>query len=98
MQVNPFPSNPFVGLRPFESNESIFFFGRGAQTGELLERLYTCSFFSVVGRSGCGKSSLMRLISGLHPPLAGSLTVEGKAVTGPLKSVRYPKPPASWQG
>ena len=29
----------------------------------------------------------MRLISGLHPPLAGALTVEGKPVTGPLKSV-----------
>ena len=41
----------------------------------------------MVGPSGCGKSSLMRLISGLHPPLAGVLTVEGKPVTGPLKSV-----------
>jgi NitT/TauT family transport system ATP-binding protein len=41
----------------------------------------------VVGPSGCGKSSLMRLISGLHPPLGGSLTVEGKPVAGPLKSV-----------
>ena len=29
----------------------------------------------------------MKLISGLHPPLAGALTVEGKPVTGPLKSV-----------
>ena len=38
-------------------------------------------------RSGCGKSSLMKLISGLHPPASGSLTVEGKPVTGPLKSV-----------
>ena len=44
-------------------------------------------FIAVVGPSGCGKSSLMKLISGLHPPLAGTLTVEGKPVTGPLKSV-----------
>jgi NitT/TauT family transport system ATP-binding protein len=29
----------------------------------------------------------MKLISGLHPPAGGSLTVEGKPVTGPLKSV-----------
>jgi NitT/TauT family transport system ATP-binding protein len=29
----------------------------------------------------------MRLISGLHPPLAGALTVEGRPVTGPLRSV-----------
>ncbi|MDX3893414.1 MULTISPECIES: ABC transporter ATP-binding protein [Pusillimonas] len=44
-------------------------------------------FIAVVGPSGCGKSSLMKLISGLHPPLSGSLTVEGKPVKGPLKSV-----------
>jgi len=44
-------------------------------------------FFAVVGPSGCGKSSLMKLISGLHPPLAGTLTVEGRPVTGPLKKV-----------
>ena len=44
-------------------------------------------FCAVVGPSGCGKSSLMRLISGLHPPLGGTLTVEGRPVTGPLKKV-----------
>ena len=44
-------------------------------------------FIAVVGPSGCGKSSLMRLISGLHPPLGGTLTVEGRPVTGPLRSV-----------
>ena len=30
-------------------------------------------FIAVVGPSGCGKSSLMKLVSGLHPPLAGTL-------------------------
>jgi NitT/TauT family transport system ATP-binding protein len=44
-------------------------------------------FIAVVGPSGCGKSSLMKLISGLHAPLGGSLTVEGKPVIGPLRSV-----------
>ena len=44
-------------------------------------------FIAVVGPSGCGKSSLMKLISGLHPPLAGTLTIEDKPVKGPLKSV-----------
>ncbi|NYT69164.1 ABC transporter ATP-binding protein [Pusillimonas noertemannii] len=44
-------------------------------------------FIAVVGPSGCGKSSLMKLISGLHPPLSGRLAVEGKPVNGPLKSV-----------
>lgn len=42
-------------------------------------------FIAVVGPSGCGKSSLLKLISGLHPPMKGSLRVSGAPVTGPLK-------------
>jgi len=41
-------------------------------------------FAAVVGPSGCGKSSLMRLATGLQRPQAGRITVDGKAVTGPL--------------
>ena len=44
-------------------------------------------FIAVVGPSGCGKSSLMKLISGLHPPASGTLTFEGRPVSGPLQSV-----------
>ena len=42
-------------------------------------------FVAVVGPSGCGKSSLLKLVSGLHPPLKGSVQVNGAAVTGPLR-------------
>ena len=66
-------------------------YGRGAAAVRAIEEISLeiarGEFIAVVGPSGCGKSSLMKLISGLHPPLAGSLTVEGRAVTGPLKSV-----------
>jgi NitT/TauT family transport system ATP-binding protein len=41
-------------------------------------------FVAVVGPSGCGKSTLMKVITGLWPPTAGSVTVAGKPVTGPL--------------
>jgi NitT/TauT family transport system ATP-binding protein len=44
-------------------------------------------FIAVVGPSGCGKSSLMKLISGLHMASQGTVTVDGQAVTRPLKSV-----------
>jgi NitT/TauT family transport system ATP-binding protein len=66
-------------------------YGRGAAAVKAIDSvtlgIARGEFIAVVGPSGCGKSSLMKLISGLHPPLAGSLTVEGRPVTGPLKSV-----------
>jgi energy-coupling factor transporter ATP-binding protein EcfA2 len=61
--------NPFPGLRPFEPDEDYLFFGRERQTDELLRRLRTTRFLSVLGRSGSGKSSLVR--SGLIPSLHG---------------------------
>ena len=66
-------------------------YGRGAAAVRALEEVTLDiahgEFIAVVGPSGCGKSSLMKLISGLHAPASGSLTFEGKPVTGPLKSV-----------
>jgi NitT/TauT family transport system ATP-binding protein len=66
-------------------------YGRGAAAVRAIDEVTLAiaqgEFIAVVGPSGCGKSSLMKLISGLHPPLGGTLTVEGKPVRGPLKSV-----------
>jgi len=66
-------------------------YGRGAAAVRAIDEvsleIAEGEFAAVVGPSGCGKSSLMRLISGLHPPLGGTLTVEGRPVTGPLRSV-----------
>ena len=59
--------NAIVGLRPFNSNESLLFFGRGEQTVELLQPLHHARFLAVVGNSGCGKSSL--IYAGLLPKL-----------------------------
>ena len=64
---------PFPGLRPFESDQSLLFFGRERHTAELLRRLSTERLLAVVGSSGSGKSSLVR--AGLLPALhRGRLT------------------------
>ncbi len=80
MEPNPTTTqrNPFVGLRPFNSDEALLFFGRRQQTVELLERLHQGRFVAVTGSSGCGKSSLIR--AGLIPKLlAGFLVADRDA-------------------
>src|SRR4051794_12040727 len=66
--------NPYVGLRPFETEDSDLFFGRIQQTTELLESLHRQRLLAVVGSSGCGKSSLIK--AGLIPALLGGFLVE----------------------
>ena len=70
------PHNPFVGLRPFRSDEALLFFGRRQQTMELLTRLHNTHFVAVVGSSGCGKSSLIQ--AGLIPGLTAGFLVEDR--------------------
>lgn len=44
-------------------------------------------FVAFVGPSGCGKSTFMKLCTGLKAPTAGTVKVDGRPVTGPLKIV-----------
>lgn len=37
----------------------------------------------VMGQSGCGKSTLAYLLAGYLPPDAGSMTIDGRPITGP---------------
>ncbi|HEX9982113.1 MAG TPA: hypothetical protein VGF69_02515 [Thermoanaerobaculia bacterium] len=61
--------NPFPGLRPFLEEEAHLFFGREQQVGAMLAKLARTHFLTVVGTSGCGKSSLVNC--GLLPALHG---------------------------
>jgi len=40
-------------------------------------------FISLVGASGCGKTTLLRIVDGLVPPSRGEVLVNGKVVTKP---------------
>lgn len=44
-------------------------------------------FVTVVGRSGCGKSTILKIVSGLLPRTSGSVQVNGAEVTAPLRDV-----------
>jgi NitT/TauT family transport system ATP-binding protein len=60
-------------------------FGYGGET--VLQRLSLSvakgEFVSVLGPSGCGKSTLLRLLAGLVFPAEGTISVDGRPVTGP---------------
>jgi NitT/TauT family transport system ATP-binding protein len=55
-----------AGGNPFEAVSDLSF---SVQTGELV---------SVVGRTGCGKSSTLHMILGLERPTSGSITIDDK--------------------
>jgi sulfonate transport system ATP-binding protein len=42
---------------------------------------------ALVGTSGCGKTTLLRIISGLERATDGRLTLRGEAVTGPRRDI-----------
>lgn len=74
MAEKPILKNPFVGLRAFEEDEDYLFFGRETEINDLLKKFSASRFLSVIGSSGCGKSSLVK--SGLLPSIySGFLSV-----------------------
>ncbi len=39
-------------------------------------------FFSLLGASGCGKTTLLRILAGIEQPTRGQLTIDGKPMAG----------------
>jgi energy-coupling factor transporter ATP-binding protein EcfA2 len=69
--------NPYPGLRAFRREEADLFFGRDEQIEQLLDKFADLRFISVVGLSGCGKSSLV--LAGVIPSLENGLLVNASA-------------------
>lgn len=73
----------------FLSLESVgkTFAGRGGRPFEALRgvdlSIEEGEFISIIGHSGCGKSTVLNLIAGLLPMTSGNISVNGVGVTGP---------------
>ena len=63
-------------------------FGRRVVLSALDLNIEPGQFVAVVGRSGGGKSTLLRLIAGLDRPNSGAVTIDGAVVSGIQKSSR----------
>jgi len=45
--------------------------------------IHTNEFVTIVGRSGCGKSTILNIIAGLLTPTAGETLINGRSIDGP---------------
>ena len=61
------PSQPFIGLKPFQPEDASLFFGRNNEISRMLEIIFSKGFLVLCGPTGSGKSSILR--AGLIPSL-----------------------------
>ncbi|HKI47027.1 MAG TPA: ABC transporter ATP-binding protein [Balneolales bacterium] len=52
-------------------------------------RVETGQSMSVLGRSGCGKTTLLKMLAGLIAPDAGKVLIDGKDITGTPAHLRH---------
>lgn len=66
-------------------------YGSGKVSVEALKnvnfRIHKSEFVSIIGKSGCGKTTLLRIIAGLLPKNKGEIIINEKAVTRPTLDI-----------
>jgi len=81
-QAPPAQSTSFLSI---QSVSKVYPTSKGAYT--VLENvnldIYEGEFICVIGHSGCGKTTLLNMVSGFSEPTAGSVALHGNPITKP---------------
>jgi NitT/TauT family transport system ATP-binding protein len=64
-------------------NKVDYFYGSNPVLRDISFTAEAGDFVCLLGPSGCGKSTLLRLLAGLAKPESGTITLDGKTITGP---------------
>ena len=70
--------------------EVVKHFGANRVVDEISFTVAPGEFFTLLGPSGCGKTTTLRLLAGLEVPDAGEITLEGRCLAAPERSVWVP--------
>ena len=78
------------GSEPFIQVEGVVKkFGEFTAVDNVDLEIYRGELFSILGASGCGKTTLLRILAGLESPSSGRVFVDGVDITNlPRTSVR----------
>lgn len=69
--------------KPFISFENITkIFGDFTAVDNLSLNIFNREFFALLGASGCGKTTLMRMLAGFEEPTSGRITLDGQDLRG----------------
>ena len=69
-------AEPFIKLRSVSKK-----FGEFTAVDNIDLDIYKGELFSLLGRSGCGKTTLLRMLAGFEPPSSGTIYIDGVDMT-----------------
>jgi putrescine transport system ATP-binding protein len=70
-------AKPFIEIRGVSKQ-----FGNFVALQDVSLKIYKGELFSLLGGSGCGKTTLLRMIAGFETPSSGSIIIDGQDMTG----------------
>jgi putrescine transport system ATP-binding protein len=72
-----------AAAKPYISFENVTkIFGDFTAVDDLSLNVFNREFFALLGASGCGKTTLMRMLAGFEEPTSGRITLDGQDMRG----------------